>query len=149
MSTQNHNNDKHTTLKREYPPFVLPGDDEHYELKVVPNSAIGHVKGKSNHKLEKFETQSHCNITLVPRGFQKDHFRKAPYRMEINTKDMGIFLVTPREGANETADTLTFGKKADIDLACKMIQGEVDRSAGRSQHKSKGSTQTNTPDNDS
>jgi len=134
MSTHN-DNDKQTTQKKEYPPFTLPEGDSEYTLKVVPNSSIGHVKGKSNHKLEKFMLQSHCEITLVPRGFQKDHFRNAPYHMEMNTKDMGVFLVTPREGAN--AD----GNEADLDLACKMIQGEVDRSAGR--NKSRTTPQTN------
>lgn len=134
MSTHN-DNDKQTTQKKEYPPFKLPEDGSEYILKVVPSDSIRHVYGKNKHKLEKFTLQSHCDIELIrDRNFQKD-LRQQPYRMEMNTKNMGIFIVTPREATNPD------GNEADLDLACKMIQGEVDRSTGR--NKPRTTPQTN------
>ena len=90
----------------------------------VPNPAIGHVKGKNSRKLQKMEEDTHTKVTLLPRFVQKNFFRKELF-IEMNTADVGVFLVEAlapvgTEGEDDY-------KVSDINLACKMIAGEVKR----------------------
>lgn len=115
-------NDKHQTQRTQYPPFELPKGE--YMFRVVPTPAIGHVKGKNSRKLQKMEEDTHTEIKLLSRFDQKNFFRKELF-IEMNTAEVGVFqVVALAPVGTEGEDDY---KVSDINLACKMIAGEVKR----------------------